>query len=150
MEVNDFRKDFTRARWVVTQGFLLIPLLAVLLSGCGGNGGGSIPTLTIQSGNWAFSGTSTSAPGNTFTAGGNLTQNGSVISGITHINATSGCFDFTTDIPVSGSVNGQTMTVSSAPVAGQTISITASGSATALTGNYTISGGCAETETGAL
>jgi hypothetical protein len=47
-------------------------------------------------------------------------------------------------VPITGTISGQTATVTSAAVASQTINASLSGSATALTGTYTVTGtGCA-------
>jgi hypothetical protein len=66
----------------------------------------------------------------------------SVAGGLRVIN--SACFTPTTSVPISGIISGQTATVTSAAVASQTINASLSGSATALTGTYSVTGaGCA-------
>lgn len=127
--------------------FVAVALLCFAFSGCGG-GSGATPTLTLTSGNWDFAGASVS--GTNFVIGGNVTQSGSAISGTVRvINST--CFATTTAVPVSGSISGQTATITSASITNQTITATLSGSASSLTGKYSVSGtGCAAGDSGTL
>jgi hypothetical protein len=114
---------------------MLLAIGMVGVWGCGGNASSSQP-FAIQSGNWSISGASTAAPGNSFSGGGSLSQSGSNVSGVMHfLNAA--CLDGT-DIPVSGSVTGQKITLTSPAVLGQVVTVNASGSATALSGTYTM------------
>jgi hypothetical protein len=133
--------------------FVASALLCTLLSGCGGGGNSSSnpSAFSIQAGNWNVNASSTAAPGNSFIVGGNLTQSGSSISGVMHI-VNSACFDLTTDVPVSGSVSGQTVTISSAAILGQVVTVSANAtSATALTGTYAVTGtGCAAGDKGTI
>jgi len=89
----------------------------------------------------AWSAASSSGP--SFLIGGNVVQTGtSVTGGLRVIN--SACFTASTSVPITGTISGQTATVTSAAVASQTINASLSGSATALTGTYTVTGaGCA-------
>ena len=131
---------------------VVLAFLAVLLAGCGGSSSspGPTSTLTIQSGNWNISASSIAAPGVTFLAGGNLMQSGNSISGVVHIfNST--CFGQTTDVPVSGSVSGQSVTLSSPAIQGQTVTVSLNGSSTALSGTYSVAGtGCAAGDRGTV
>jgi hypothetical protein len=121
-------------------------LLAFLLSGCGGGGSNNPapPNVTIQSGNWNFSGSSTVSPGGSFIAGGSLNQTGASISGVIQI-FSSLCFDTTVEVPVAGTVSGQTVTLSSSGTQNQTVTVNATGSATTISGSYTVTAaGCVD------
>jgi len=129
--------------------YIAIATCCLLLSGCGGGGSSVAPTptptpvpqLALTSGNWDFAAVSSSGP--SFLIGGNVVQTGtSVTGGLRVVN--SGCFTSSTAVPISGTISGQTATVTSSAVASQTISATLTGSATSLTGTYTVTGtGCA-------
>jgi hypothetical protein len=126
---------------------VVVASLAILLAGCGGNSSVPAPTptpvpqLALTSGNWDFAVASSS--GTNFLIGGNVVQTGtSVTGGLRVIN--SACITPSTPVPITGNISGQTATVTSATIASQTINASLSGSATALTGAYTITGtGCA-------
>jgi len=134
---------------------IAIVLLICVFTGCGGGGSSTTaptPTpgaqLAITSGNWDLGVTSASGP--TFIIGGDVNQSGSTISGGVRV-ANSTCFTFGTAVPVSGTISGQTATVTSAAIASQTITATLTGSATALSGSYTVSGtGCAGGDKGTV
>ncbi len=125
-------------------------LLFFTLAGCGGGGSSTpqTPPLSITSGNWDFG--VSSVTGTNFIIGGNVTQSGSAITGTVRvINST--CIPTTTPVPVSGSVSGQSATVTSANITNQVITATLSGSATTLNGNYNVTGtGCAGGDHGTL
>ena len=129
--------------------FAASALLCTLLSGCGGGNSSNPSAFSIQAGNWNINASST-AGGNDFIIGGNLTQSGSSISGVMHI-VHSACFNLTTDVPVSGSVSGRVVTLTSAPL-NQVVTVTAiATSATALTGTYTASAaGCSAGDEGTI
>jgi len=132
--------------------FAASTLLCTLLTGCGGgNSSNSNPSaFSIQAGNWNVNASSTFAPGNNFIVGGNLTQSGSSISGVMHIN-NSPCFILASDVPVSGSISGQTVTLSSAASVGPVVTVSANAtSATAMTGTYTVAGTCADGDKGTI
>jgi hypothetical protein len=127
--------------------YIAIATFCLLLSGCGGGSSTPAPTptpvpqLALTSGNWDFAAVSSSGP--SFLIGGNVVQTGtSVTGGLRVVN--SACFTPSTAVPISGSISGQTATVTSSAVASQIINATLSGSATSLTGTYTVTGtGCA-------
>jgi hypothetical protein len=81
--------------------------------------------------------------------GGSLTQTGTSISGVLHV-SNSPCFDWATDIPVSGMVNGNSVNFVSDDVVGQIITITGAVAANAVSGTYTISNGCADGDHGTI
>lgn len=127
---------------------LSISLLLAVLTGCGGGGSSTPPppAFTIHSGNWNFGATSANGP--IFIIGGNVTQSGSNISETVRV-VNSACFAATTPVPVSGSVSGQSATVTSAAIASQTISATLTGTANAINGSYNaINGSYSVTGTG--
>ena len=124
---------------------VVITSLALLIAGCGGNSSTPTPPqvqqLALTSGNWDFVAASSSDP--SFLIGGNIVQTGTSVTGGLHV-ANSACITRATPVPITGNISGQTATVTSASVASQTINASLSGSATALTGTYTIAGtGCA-------
>jgi hypothetical protein len=130
---------------------LLLGLLAVV--GCGGGGGSSSSNtqatsqqLSITSGNWDFAGSDQGGP---FVVGGNLTQTGTNLSGVFHL-FNSPCLALSTDIPMAGTIKASSATVTSAPVASQVISATFSGSASSISGTFSVAGGCASGSTGAF
>lgn len=129
--------------------------MGLTLIGCGGSSSSSGPSpatpFSLQSGNWNVNASSSAAPGNNFIVGGNLTQSGTNISGVMHI-FSSACFDLTIDVPVTGSVSAQSVTLTSSAIAGQVVTVNASGtSATALTGTYSVGGtGCAAGDKGTI
>jgi hypothetical protein len=129
--------------------YIAIATFCILLSGCGGSSSTPAPTptptpvpqLAITSGNWDFAVASTS--GTNFLIGGNVVQTGTSVTGGIRV-ANSACFADGTAVPISGTINGQTATVTSDSIASQIINASLSGSATALTGTYTVTGtGCA-------
>lgn len=100
-------------------------VLSVSLISCGGSGnsGSGSPQFTIASGNWSLPLISMSSE-----VGGQLTQNGNTISGIFHVSG-SPCFDPVADaLTVKGQVSGNgltPLTLTTTPVRGQTLSISA-------------------------
>jgi hypothetical protein len=140
-------------------------VFVVTLAGCGSNN-----NMTLTQGNWSVAATSTAvlAPihqlGNSkrlspnvsnvsFYAGGNLTQTGTNVAGTMYIYG-SLCFDSSSRIAFTGTVNGTKVTLTSASVNGQVITVTATGTSTsatsALTGTYTVTGGCDDGDSGTL
>lgn len=124
-------------------------LVCLVMAGCGGSGN-STP-VNLQSGNWSVAATSAVTLDGSFTAGGSLVQTGSTISGVVHIPA-SKCFRGDLDVAVTGSVTGQTMSLSFAATPDQTINVDAkAGSATTFSGTYTVTGtGCAAGDHGTI
>jgi len=111
-----------------------------------GCGGGSTPTAhgTIASGNWTLLLLSNATPPLPLALGGSLMQQGNNISGLLHV-PDSPCFDpLLDDVVVNGTVDGQTLTLSSVSVRGQTITMSAilpiADSVSLLKGSYTSGG----------
>ena len=122
--------------------FALAGALTLSLSGCGS----TVSNLGLTQGNWAMSATSTAANINTtsatFVLGGNLTQSGDKLSGTLSVDQ-SLCISPQT-LAFTGTVKGSDITLTSAAFDGNVISVTASGTKDSLSGNYTITGGCAD------
>jgi hypothetical protein len=106
---------------------------------------------SVTSGNWFLQTSSQSAANVSLIPqiGGSLTQIDSTISGILHV-SNSTCFDWATDIPVSGTVTGDSVTLISDSISGQIITITGSATPTLLTGTYSIASGCAGGDSGTV
>ena len=127
-------------------------LAITFLVGCGGNSnngnnGGTTPLLT--SGNWSLIAKSAAAPGTTVYLGGSLTQNGSSISGTLHVDE-SACYATSDSVPVTGTIKGTNLTITSGNIAGQVITASLVGSGKAVSGTYSISGGCASGDHGSV
>jgi hypothetical protein len=145
------------------------PLLAlVLLCGCGGGGyrgatggagGATSPPPSTGSNvisNWQFSTTSTVPGTPPLTIAGSINQSSGSISGAVHVDG-SNCFDRPTTIALTGSLTGDTISLTFASVAGQVTTLTGSLTDNALTdafsagqfiGTYAINGGCANGDQG--
>ena len=129
---------------------LIAGVLVLVLAGCG-----SSNNLALTQGNWAITATPTGSATITispFYVGGNLTQNGNNLAGTMYVmNSRSECFDSSQPIPFTGTVNGKKVVLTSASSDSQVITVTATGtSGSALTGNYTVTGGCDDGDTGTL
>ncbi|HWZ82444.1 MAG TPA: hypothetical protein VNW47_07465 [Terriglobales bacterium] len=117
-------------------------VLTLALFGCGA----AVSNTSFTQGNWAFTASSTAAAiaasSPTFVLGGNLTQSGAVLSGTLTVN-NSLCISPQT-LSFTGTVKGSDITLTSQAFDGNVISVTASGTKDSLSGNYTITGGCAD------
>lgn len=122
------------------------------LGGCGGSASSTLPPtpqLTIVSGNWGMSLTTQPTPplGLILASGGVINQNGNTLSGIIHLQGST-CFDpQLDDLTVSGTITGTTLTLTSAPLRGQVLSMSVTppanqvGDVKALSGMWTLTGG---------
>ena len=119
-----------------------------VFSACGG--GTSVPPAQNlnSSGNWQFSMTS-SASGPPITIAANLTQTGTSVAGAAHLQGLN-CFSPLTTIGLSGSLTGADLSLTSASVSGQVITLGGTISNKSLTGSYSISGGCANGDSGTV
>jgi hypothetical protein len=126
---------------------LTASVLALTLAGCG-----SSDTLNLTQGNWAVTATRTGG-GNiantTFYVGGNITQSGNNVTGTMYVIGAS-CFDSSSGVAFTGTISGRTLTLTSPSVGGQVITVTATGTNSALTGTYAVSGGCDDGDTGTI
>ena len=125
-----------------------------LLCGCGGGQTGSgrgtstPPPALNTTGNWQLSMAPT-GPGEALGIAGSLNQSGKVLSGAVHVNSLLGnCFDHLTTVGLTGTLTGSGVSLTSASVGGQVMTITGSMTDNTLTGTYTISGGCADGDQG--
>ncbi|HEX3351843.1 MAG TPA: hypothetical protein VHS34_03390 [Terriglobales bacterium] len=153
-----------------TASFLWLSAL-VLLCGCGG-GQQSItgnvagmpgakppdpkPHALDTPSNWQFSTASTVAGAPALAIAGSLSPDGGGMSGAVHVDG-SNCFDRLATLELTGTLTNRNLSLTSAPVNGQVITFSGSlsdgavnGSASAFTGTYTISGGCANGDQGSV
>jgi hypothetical protein len=146
-------------QWASTLGLLSA---LVLLCGCGGgqrtSGSPSSPPsgpptqeLNIA-GNWQFSTTPTVAGTPAVTIAGSISQSGSSVSGVVHVDG-SNCFDPLIAVGLTGTLTDGNISVTSASVNRQVITLAGTitkkdGYPYQLTGTYTIDGGCASGDQG--
>jgi len=133
----------------VSVAFLLLMLL-----GCGAaNLNQSLvsqPQMSIASGNWSFGASSSTRPGTgQFLLGGHLEQHDRTVSGILHI-ASSRCFNVDKDVPVSGTIEGDTLSLTSLAIKGQTLRASLIGHDSSMVGSYSFTGGCSNGDEGSL
>src|ERR1700730_790945 len=112
---------------------LLAGVFALVLTGCGVSN-----NLALTPGNWSM--TATKSGGPVFYIGGNLTQSGTNLAGTMYV-VSSLCYGSSQTVAFTGTVKGNKVTLTSASVGGEVLSITASGTAGSLTGTYSIAGG---------
>src|SRR6267378_1508446 len=125
---------------------LLLCILALVLTGCWPILKPSDAVLT--DGNWSVTATSSNPAIGTFHVGGNLAQIGNTLSGTMYV-VSSLCFDDSKPISLTGTVNGQEVTLASTDINGQVFSVTAIATTnSALDGTYTITGGCGSGDSG--
>ena len=157
----------TRKRPVLLGVLLFCSLLS--LGACGGaytptKGSPLGPPITSSplvpnfGGNWSFNATSTaSTVPPPMTIEGSITQSSSSLNGTFHVEG-SNCFDRMTTVNLTGTLSAYNsasgnVSLTSASVAGQVISLTGTLKVDGrwiLNGTYTISGGCANGDEGAL
>jgi hypothetical protein len=113
---------------------LLAGVFALVLTGCGASN-----NLALTPGNWSM--TATPSGGGTFYIGGNLTQSGTNVAGTMYVISFPNCYSPSQTVAFTGTVKGKNVTLTSASVGGQVISIIATGTAGSLTGTYSIAGG---------
>jgi hypothetical protein len=103
--------------------------------------------------NWQFSTPSTVSGTPVLTIEGSISVSGSSISGTVHVSG-SNCFDRLTTVALTGTLTGDDMSLTSASVAGQVVTLTGTFSDPGtflpgqFTGTYAINGGCADGEKG--
>jgi hypothetical protein len=115
------------------------------LAGCGGNS-----STSITQGNWSFAATPSGQGTAPFYIGGNLTQNGSNLSGSMYV--INSCIDPSQQQTFSGTINAGKVTLTSAPdPADEVITMVLSANGSSLSGSYSITGGtCANGTSGTI
>ena len=120
-------------------------ILAIILAPISGNA-------AIGSGNWFLQASTQMTAGGSSQIpqiGGSLSQTGSSISGVLHV-SNSGCFDWATDLAVSGTVNGTSVALTSDGANGEVLKINGTENGNQITGTYSIASGCADGDFGAV
>ena len=127
---------------------LLSAVMALILSSC--QSVSVFPAPSLTRGNWAVTATSSDPAVGTIRLGGNLVQSGSSLSGSMFV-VGSLCFDVSQAVSFTGTVRGKQVTLTSATVAGQVLKVAATTTSTsAMSGTYTITGGCADGDNGTV
>ncbi len=140
------RPSRTKRRLLAVTSLGLAGLIAGLLSGCasGTITASSRNPFAQASGNWQFS-SSAGAAARLSALGGNLSVEGSAVTGILHPLASSNqCLQTSIPIPVAGSIDTSSHLTLSAPVSGGTLSISGTLSAdrrSLSAATYTVTGG---------
>jgi hypothetical protein len=139
--------------------FVLLAALSWAPLGCGSNGSNGNPgnpgnpgvngTASL-SGNWQFTSNSTVFSGTTGNISASLATSGTAVTGIAHIS--SPCYQYITDVPLSGQISGNgTFTVSSGSVNSQILTITGTSLGSSISsGAYSIAGGCGAGDKGTV
>ena len=83
------------------------------------------------------------------TIAGSIKQSSSAVSGAVHVTGSS-CFDQLTTMGLTGTLTGNNISLTSTSVSGQVTTFTGSITDSALTGTYTINGGCANGDQGTV
>jgi hypothetical protein len=137
----------------------LLLLAAIVLCGCGGGQRTSSstqnpppppPQVPSIAGNWQFNTTPTVAGATAIAIAGGISQSSNSVSGVMHVDGSS-CFDAMTTVAVTGTLTGSNISMTSAPVSEQVITLTGTFTDNYdFTGTYSIGGGCADGEQGNL
>jgi hypothetical protein len=128
-------------------------LLLGLIVSCGGGAdkapASGTPSTIDVTGNWEFTATSTVFSATSSTIVGAFRSTGAQLSGTLHISG-SPCFDFSTNLVVTGTLNGTAASLNSSPVNGHTVSVrmTVTTDGSSASGTYSVAGGCAAGDTG--
>jgi hypothetical protein len=134
---------FARFWWLLLPGSL-----TMAFAGCGN--GASLADTKLTQGNWSLVADSSNQNTGTFSIGGNLTQAGQTLSGTMYV-AGSACFDVSQPVLLTGDMSGEQVTLTSADVNGQVVSIAGTRTtASALNGSYAITGGCGAGDSGTV
>ena len=107
------------------------------------------PGATSIVGNWQFSATSTTSGTPPVTVAGGISQDGTVLSGAVHVNG-SNCVDPMAAMSVTGTVNGDGVSLTATGIDGQAVTFTGNVTPTTFTGTYTIKGSCATGDQGTV
>jgi hypothetical protein len=135
-------------------------LLSAFVSGCGGSATTTSSPIAYPNfaGNWNIFVVPSNPQVGSISFGGSITNSSGSASGMLHAQG-SACYPISQDVPVSGSLTPLgNVTLTSTAVAGQTLTITALSNSVyvpatnpqVMFGNFTISGGCADGESGTV
>ena len=128
--------------------FPLLGTLALALTGCGAIAKTKPANIALAQGNWSVTASSSNPAIGTFHVGGNLVQSGNALSATMYV-VGSLCFDVSQPISLTGTVNDHLVTLASPDINGQVFSVAAKATTdSALKGTYTITGGCADGDSG--
>lgn len=132
--------------------FAVLSFLAVIsLMGCGGGGNepGDPPPQTLNvTGNWELMSTSQVVSGSQVELVAYLSNSGNNVTA--HVRTVSDCFTIDDLLSFTGAVNNGQITLTSAPVLGQTLTIQGTLTNSAVNGTYSITGGCADGDHGTI
>ena len=128
---------------------------SALFCGCGGGSkmalpgsGTNAPTPSVA-GNWEFTATPSAMGRPPMMIAGSITQAGSTVSSALHVNGTS-CISRMTTVSLTGSVAHGNLSLTSAAVDGQVMTLNGSIINAAFTGTYKIKGGCGDGDQGSV
>src|ERR1700744_3542479 len=126
---------------------------STLFCGCGGGSkmvmsglGANAPTPSVA-GNWEFTATPSATGRAPMTIAGSFTQAGNAVSSALHVNGTS-CISRMTTVSLTGSVAHGNLSLTSAAVDGQVVTLNGTIINAAFTGTYKIKGGCGDGDQG--
>jgi hypothetical protein len=126
---------------------LLLGALVLAVTGCGV---APRSDATLTQGNWSVTASSENSGTGIFQVGGNLAQNGATLSATMYVSG-SLCFDVSQPVILTGALKNQQVTLTSADVNGQVLSVVANATSdSTLTGTYTITGGCGSGDHGTV
>jgi hypothetical protein len=127
---------------------------SVLFCGCGGGWKGVMPVpvanavmLHVSEKNWEFSTISSVTWRAPMTIVGRITQAGTGVSSAFHVKGTK-CFNGLTAVSLTGSFDQGTLSMTSAAVDGQVVTLNGSFDNAGFLGTYRIKGGCANGDEG--
>ena len=127
----------------------VVVVLGLLLVNCGGgNGPGGRPPVTLTGGNWAFKPTAILGNSQLMFFSASLTQTGSSVTGLAYIGLAN-CDALLNAVPISGTVNGNSVTLKAGTTDVVTVTGTISGTKT-VTGTYSVTGSCAGGDQGPI
>ena len=133
--------------------FVSVLSALLILSACGGPGGRNSfpipPNPSDVAGNWQFNTTSSASGASSWSVAGDIQQSTRAINAAMHIDGSS-CFDPIVTVSLSGTVEGDHISLSSTPLSEQVITLTGSVTGAAFKGTYTIKGGCADGDQGTV
>jgi hypothetical protein len=150
-------KQFVQSERFLPMKLLCAVLcLAVMISlaacGGGGDGGGDgtnpPPRAPNVSGNWQFYASSNVTAGNDFEIYGYVNSSGNTVTA--RVRTPFDCFQISDILSFTGTYSNGQITLTSVPISGQTVTIQGQLTASNVMGSYSISGGCADGDRGAL